>query len=72
MRTKYLRTVTIRDGYAGHTQPLYLCEGEDGVVWGVHRSGYITFADPRQGIGPLPIDYDAMERDAAQLEVGQF
>ncbi len=51
--TKYLRTITIRDGYFGATQPLYLCEDANGLVWGVHRCGYITYADPSQGIRPL-------------------
>ena len=53
-RTTFLRTVVIRDGSFGNTQSLYLCEGLDGVVWGVYRSGYLTFADPCAGISPLP------------------
>ena len=52
-RTKYLQTITIRDGYNGHTQPLHLCEESDGRIWGVHPRGYITFADPANGIPPL-------------------
>lgn len=54
--TKYLRTITIRDGYCGHTQPLHLCESPDGRVWGVHGSGYIIFADPANGIPPLTFE----------------
>ena len=50
--TEYLGTITIRDGYAGHTQPLHLCR-QGPATWGVHRSGYITYADESRGIPPL-------------------
>ena len=53
MRTEYLRAVIIRDGYNGHTQPLHLCQATDGRIWGVHKSGYIIFADPANSIPPL-------------------
>ena len=55
-RTDYWRTVTIRDGYQGHTQPLHLCRSPSGTVWGVHTSGYITWEDPKQGIPPLHVE----------------
>ena len=52
-RTTYVRTVVVRDGYQDHVQPLHLCRGPSGVVWGVYPSGYVTWEDPEQGIGPL-------------------
>ncbi len=51
--SEYLGAITIPDGYAGHTQPLHLCR-QGPVTWGVHRDGYITYADPSRGIRPLP------------------
>ena len=55
MGTDFLGTVLIADGYYGKTQVLYLCGEVGGRIWGVYRSGYITFEDPSQGIGPLPV-----------------
>lgn len=52
--TTYLRSVLIADGYFGKTQALHLCQDPTGAVWGVWSGGYITFADPAQGIPALP------------------
>lgn len=54
MTTQYREVVTIRDGYYGGTQLLHLCEDTDGRIYGVYSMGYIIFADPSQGIPPLP------------------
>ena len=51
--TTYLGPVRIRDGYAGHMQTLHLCREPGGRIWGVCTGGYITWADPARGIGPM-------------------